>query len=147
VSVTGFRGEPGRPPVGKHDRATWRRAPAVGRHPWPDLALLIVVLSIVSVLASELLTFTESVGAAIGAGVVAVGVWWLAAAARAWEWTVVPPPSPSGLMFGIGVPVIAIGTVTGGWLIAFGVDLVVLGAVALTAELRGQLQPAPGSDD
>jgi hypothetical protein len=112
---------------------------------WADLLAWVLATGALAaglaVWTTDVLSWTEMLGATAAAGLLAASVWTLSVHARRWEWRVMPAPSPSGILFGLGVPAILIGTALGGWLVVFGVDAVVLGVVALVAELRGQLRP------
>jgi hypothetical protein len=132
------RQEPGT--RGTRGHATGGRGGELG---WPDFLIWVLAMGAVAggaaVWATDL-PWGQMVAATAAAGIVATVVWTLCLRARRWEWRAVPPPSPSGILLGLGIPSVLIGTAVGTWLVVFGVDAVVLGIVALTAELRGHLR-------
>lgn len=88
----------------------------------------------------------QLVSAAGVAVVLAVLAWHIAVRARRWDWRLVPEPSPSGILLGLGISLAAVGTATGLWLTLFGIDAAILGVIALVAELRGHLPRPPARD-
>lgn len=72
--------------------------------------------------------------------------WDLAILARRRTWTLIPPPSPSGILLGLGISLAIVGAATRLWLMLFGIDAALVGLLALTAELRGALPQPPLGD-
>jgi hypothetical protein len=138
------RHEFGTPTPGNRSGA--RRRSELRSAGWADLLAWVLLVGALAaglaVWTTDVMSWTQMLAATAAAGLLAASVWALSLWARRWEWRVVPPPSPSGILFGLGVPAILVGTALGPWLVVFGVDAVVLGVVALVAELRGgQLRP------
>ena len=127
-----------------------RSGPAVASRAWPDVAVAACVLAGAGAgatgWASTLPVGAQLASAALVAGALSVLAWDICAFARRRPWRLVPPPSPSGILLGLGISLAIVGIATRPWLTLFGVDAALLGLVALAAELRGEMPLPPASD-
>jgi hypothetical protein len=130
------------------DRA--RSGAAAASRAWSDVAVAACVLAGAGAGAtgwtSGLPIGAQLASAAMVAGALGVLAWDLCAFARRRPWRLVPAPSPSGILLGLGISLAIIGAATRLWLTLFGIDAALLGLVALAAELRGAMPLPPTGD-
>ena len=127
-----------------------RSGHVVASRAWPDVVVAACVLAGAGAgatgWASGLPVGAQVASAALVACALSVLAWDFCAFARRRPWKLVPPPSPSGILLGLGISLAIVGAATHRWLALFGVDAALLGLIALAAELRGHMALPRASD-